>query len=719
METETNRCTSRLLGLFVVLSALAVNFTSLGYFLADDHSIENERVRQASIAFQVLLGLFGLALLVGWKLQFPRFVRAMMLGALPVAIVLGFYGTARIKTDLFTPEMEKIQGREMDRMLASESVHLKLTPRFKKLGTAAKNLRIPSAGVEKVFSDTVRVIDLAERDEHHARELPTVGVTMEHYTLGRESIVPREELDLMRAFVDQVERFEHVKFGFVAGDFEGENFRNWRVRGYSKGVAVLTSGHRAQFKGGLQVLWELDEDADPTRKEDLNDPDRWHISELLFLDFHVEHTKNALFTEELAERITDPDALSEAQRNVTRELIFDWLTAAARKDQWTPPDRYWDYRAAWALPSVSVVDVDGDGLDDFYKMAQYGKNQLFRNNGDGTFEEIAARVGLDVESHTNCALFADFDNDGDVDCFLGRSLAPSMYMVNEGGTFRDGSEEFFGGGQAHFATTASAVDYDQDGLLDIYIGTYAAQITVRQMNQLQARAGLGGVPEEERRLLRDYLSEGDSRKLFALAHEQMENHIRDRVGPPNVLMRNTGGGKFERAAEAGLELYRNTFQATWADYDADGDQDVYVANDFAYNNLFRNDGGVFTDVAVETRSQDVGFGMGCSWGDVDRDGDQDLYVSNMYSKAGNRIVGSITGMDPRFMDMAAGNSLLAYNGKTFDRISSKDDSGKKVEVGGWSWGSQYLDLDNNGWLDIYTLNGYYTAPALYRDDVDL
>ena len=57
--------------------------------------------------------------------------------------------------------------------------------------------------------------------------------------------------------------------------------------------------------------------------------------------------------------------------------------------------------------------------------------------------------------------------------------------------------------------------------------------------------------------------------------------------------------------------------------------------------------------------------------------------------------------------------------RIFERISSKDDTGKRVEIGGWSWGSQYLDFDNNGWLDIYTLNGYYTAPALYRDDVDL
>ncbi|MAB79631.1 MAG: hypothetical protein CMJ89_09810 [Planctomycetes bacterium] len=709
---ESKRRSSRLLGIFIVLAGLAINSYSIGFFLADDHSIGNAHIKSALMVLQGGAVLLGFALLIGWKAPIWRPLRALLLGFLPMVIGLGGYGTGRMKTDLFTPEIERIQNRQMERLLASESVHLKLTPRFKKLGTAAENLRIPSAGVEGVFSDPVRVIDLVKKDDSHKHELASVGVQIEHYGLGRQSIVLRDELDLMRPILDRVDRFEHSKFGFVQGDFEGKNWRRWRVEGYFKGVAWLKSGERVQMKGGLQVLWELDEDADPMTKEHLNDPKRWHISEFLFLDFHTERTERTLFTEELAQRVTDPEALFEAQRNITREHIFDWLTAAARNDEWFPPDNYWDYRAAWALPAVSVVDIDGDGLDDFYKMAQYGKNQLFRNNGNGTFDEIAGQVGLDVKNHTNCALFADFDNDGDVDCFLGRSLEPSMYMVNDGGKFRDASDQFFGEGQCYFVSTASAVDYDGNGLLDIYIGTYAAQITVRQMNK-----HLRGQPKGK--LLTGFLPEDQAGELYHLAKDSMENHIRDRVGPPNALMRNVGGGRFERAEDAGLELYRNTFQATWADYDSDGDPDVYIANDFAYNNLFRNDDGTFTDVSVETASQDVGFGMGCSWGDVDRDGDQDLYVSNMYSKAGNRIVDSISGMDPRFKDMAAGNSLLAWNGQTFDRISSKDGTGKRVEVGGWSWGSQYVDCDNDGWLDIYTLNGYYSAPELYRDDVDL
>ena len=90
MEPETNRRTSRLLGVFVVLTALALNFTSIGFFLADDHTIENERIRQASMALQGVMGLFGLALLIGWKVKLWAPVRAMMLGFLPVVIGLGF-----------------------------------------------------------------------------------------------------------------------------------------------------------------------------------------------------------------------------------------------------------------------------------------------------------------------------------------------------------------------------------------------------------------------------------------------------------------------------------------------------------------------------------------------------------------------------------------------------------------------------------------------------
>ena len=84
---------------------------------------------------------------------------------------------------------------------------------------------------------------------------------------------------------------------------------------------------------------------------------------------------------------------------------------------------------------------------------------------------------------------------------------------------------------------------------------------------------------------------------------------------------------------------RFSYAAAWDDFDDDGDLDVYVANDFGRNNMFRNDGGTFVDIAPNSELEDIGPGMSTCWGDIDNDGLSDLYVSNMFSSAGNRITG--------------------------------------------------------------------------------
>ena len=169
-----------------------------------------------------------------------------------------------------------------------------------------------------------------------------------------------------------------------------------------------------------------------------------------------------------------------------------------------------------------------------------------------------------------------------------------------------------------------------------------------------------------------------------------------------------------------LRAFRHTYQSTWSDYDDDGDPDVYLANDFAPNVLLENDGtGQFSDVTARTGTADIGFGMGVSWGDFDRDGKQDLYVSNMYSKAGKRITSKVPGIDPVFAAMARGNSLFHNVGDKFHKVSGTEPGTVPVEVAGWSWGGQFCDFDNDGWLDIYALSGHYTAPQEVRAQVDL
>ena len=185
---------------------------------------------------------------------------------------------------------------------------------------------------------------------------------------------------------------------------------------------------------------------------------------------------------------------------------------------------------------------------------------------------------------------------------------------------------------------------------------------------------------------------------------------------------NRGEGRFERAPENDLVgIWENTLQATWADYDADGDADLYLANDFARDNLFRNDGpDGFIEVTSAAGADTYGFGMGASFGDYDGDGLQDLYVSNMYSKAGRRILAQFNGIDDDYVKSAEGN-VLYRQGPTgqFEQVSALEPPGLAVAEAGWSWGGQFADFDNDGDLDIYALSGYFTAPREVASDVDL
>ena len=340
------------------------------------------------------------------------------------------------------------------------------------------------------------------------------------------------------------------------------------------------------------------------------------------------------------------------------------------------------------------MDIDADGYDDLYIAVRQGRNMLLHNGGDGTFTERADQYGLDVEHHTAAALFADFDNDGDPDVFLGRTLAPSLYLINEDGHFA--SRDLGDGVLPFLVASISAADYNGDGLLDVYFSTYAARMLLAAAPSASRTDSWGGA------LLADFLSADHARALYDLSRDRIGHLIHDAPGPPNVLLRNLGDGRFA----ATTAVWRNTLQASWADYDRDGDPDLYLANDFAANNLLRNDGGALVDVTAESGAADPGFGMGASWADYDGDGRQDLYVTNMHSSAGRRITEAAGLAGAAFAPLARGNSLLRNGSEGFILVADSP-----VEDGGWGWGGQFLDFDNDGDLDIYALSGYYTPPS--------
>jgi hypothetical protein len=157
---------------------------------------------------------------------------------------------------------------------------------------------------------------------------------------------------------------------------------------------------------------------------------------------------------------------------------------------------------------------------------------------------------------------------------------------------------------------------------------------------------------------------------------------------------------------------RWSFAASWEDFDIDGDPDLYVANDYGRNNLYRNDGGTFKDVAAELGVEDSASGMSVTWADYDLDGRQDLYVSNMFSAAGSRITSqkefkpdADLGTRKRFRRFTRGNTLFRNTTEGF--IDTSESAG--VTMGRWAWGSRFVDLNNDGWQDLVVTNGYLSA----------
>jgi len=231
-----------------------------------------------------------------------------------------------------------------------------------------------------------------------------------------------------------------------------------------------------------------------------------------------------------------------------------------------------------------------------------------------------------------------------------------------------------------------AADYDQDGDLDIFVCRYG---------------GSGG-----------QFSVAETLDEVALSFHDSNS------GMPNVLLQNDGHGTLtDVTAETGLDQNnrRFSFAAAWEDYDNDGDLDLYVANDFGRNCLYRNDGGRFTDVAAAAGVEDIASGMSVTWGDYNRDGWMDLYVSNMFSAAGNRIA-----FQRQFKDQDSGQTRSQYQrfarGNTlFENLGGGGTSEFRdasttaaVTMGRWAWGSLFVDINNDGWQDLLVANGMIT-----------
>jgi len=317
--------------------------------------------------------------------------------------------------------------------------------------------------------------------------------------------------------------------------------------------------------------------------------------------------------------------------------------------------------------SAAVVDVDRDGWPDLH-VARYGApDRLYRNNRDGTFTDIASGTGLEAFTGGNGRAWADFDNDGDPDLFLnGLNTERHAYFVNQGdGTFLESALER-GAAMAidgrHHGMSVTFGDVNRDGWLDIFTTEWGIDLS-------------GTEPAK---------------------------HM--------VLLRNRGAeapGFFENATRQSGLLIEGTslpgeqygYSAYLSDFDGNGWPDLGVIADFGNSQFFWNQGGgrflESTDAARVGTDQN---GMGGAVGDYDRDGDLDWFV---------------TSIDGTFGDGLDGNRLYSFTG---GRRFRDDTSSAGVRNGAWGWGAAFVDVDNDGDLDLIQTNGFMPGEPLPPED---
>ena len=581
-----------------------------------------------------------------------------------------------------TPK-EKIK---IKKLVDSELLILEITKRLKNLNRDAKNLLIPGEFSSDMFAEgfVTNRVSFADapklKEKEYASTIP-LNVSDDLTSLGAGS--------MWSEMLQRIDFFDRAEFYFVSGKFAPEQPEIFDSKMGFKAVAVTKEGSRQSITAKLKVRWVREAESDPA------DGTSWQISKLDIDKLNIEETPTSYFQEILADVCSDADTqkMRFSQHSAFMEKLVSTgsLVFTKKRDA-----KYFAAGQTFQHPGVSMVDLNNDGWEDIYICDEWVTNKLLISDGKGGYREAAKEYGLDLDLPATSSIFADFDNDGDKDVFIARCYDDCALMFNENGKFYDRTSSNLLCKAPFLVTSVAANDFNNDGLIDLYLSTY----------------GYASGSEKYKDWVHDFLSPEDF--LVYQERVQVQERFLSAFGPSNLLLQNIGDGKFSIAAENKyIKHHHNTFQSVWVDYDQDGDQDLYVCNDYAQDFLYRNDGGTFKDVTFEVGSKEMmGFGMGAGFGDFDADGDFDLYVSNMFSKAGTRILEQVPGLDEWFCILANGNRLYKHeNGKLVCQPATNDNAMNA----GWAWGGQFTDFDNDGLLDLYVGSGYLTSP--FDDDL--
>src|SRR5262249_33224535 len=360
----------------------------------------------------------------------------------------------------------------------------------------------------------------------------------------------------------------------------------------------------------------------------------------------------------------------------------------------TDKNDYWN--GSWA-------DYDNDGYLDLFVGTWYGSsiNYLYHNNGDGTFTRVPAANIPKIPSNQHGSSWGDYDNDGYLDLIVtagNPEITHNVIYHNNG----DGTFTAITNGPIYNEVTGydvgfhgpSWVDYNNDGFLDLFVAGHTPQ------NHLWRNNGDGSFTK-----ITDSAVVTDSSASEGRAWVDYDNDgyvdlfVCDLAPYTNALYRNNGNGTFTKVTDSGLtSVLDDSGACAWGDYDNDGFLDVFLANENGPNSLYKNNGnGTFTKILegsiVSSEANFNGGSSSCAWGDYDNDGYIDLFVTQ----------GAGATFPPTQLIK---NQLYHNNGDgTFTRITD----GSLVNDPGRSHGPVWVDYDNDGFLDLFVANGGFWA----------